>query len=91
MQIVGFLLWWLLILFDILTFFYKLDLYNMHTPHLPANQDAQIAIIVYSITSSESFNSVVTWIDELKQKGPENISTKKVHFFRKTVFHKKKT
>ncbi|KAH0793523.1 ras-related protein Rab-5B [Histomonas meleagridis] len=36
-------------------------------------QNADAAIIVYDITSSESFSDVETWLKELREKGPENI------------------
>ncbi|KAH0790919.1 Ras-related protein Rab-5B [Histomonas meleagridis] len=36
-------------------------------------QNADAAIIVYDITSAESFADVETWLKELRDKGPENI------------------
>ena len=36
-------------------------------------QNAQVAIIVYDITSTSSFNDVDNWIKELKEKGPTSI------------------
>jgi small GTP-binding protein len=36
-------------------------------------QHAEAAIIVYDITSRESFNDVTFWLKELREKGPESI------------------
>ena len=36
-------------------------------------QGADAAVVVYDITSKESFEDVNNWLKELKDKGPENI------------------
>lgn len=37
--------------------------------------DAQVAVCVYDITNKHSFQVLKTWVEELKSKGPANIST----------------
>lgn len=37
-------------------------------------QDAQAAVLVYDITKQESFESLKSWLQELKQHGPERLS-----------------
>jgi len=39
------------------------------------NTDAQVAVCVYDITNKHSFQVLKTWVEELKSKGPANIST----------------
>lgn len=36
-------------------------------------KDAKVAIVVYDVTSRESFEGLKTWMDELKEKGPQNM------------------
>ena len=36
-------------------------------------QNAQCAIVVYDITSEESFDAARNWIDEVKEKAPEDV------------------
>ena len=36
-------------------------------------RDAAAAIVVYDITSDESFQSVKSWVKEVNQLGPKNI------------------
>jgi GTPase SAR1 family protein len=36
-------------------------------------RDAQVAILVYDITNRQSFEVMKSWVDELKQVGPEKV------------------
>ena len=37
-------------------------------------RDAKAAIVVYDITNKKSFDTVITWVKEVKSYGPKNIS-----------------
>lgn len=36
-------------------------------------KDAQVAILVYDVTNIKSFNYLKTWVQELKEQGPEDV------------------
>jgi small GTP-binding protein len=37
-------------------------------------KDCKVALVVYDVTSRESFEGLKTWINELKTNGPEKVS-----------------
>ena len=39
------------------------------------NSESQVALCVYDITNKNSFQVMKNWVEELKTKGPEGIST----------------
>lgn len=41
--------------------------------YLLDNLESQIALCVYDITKKESFTVLKNWVEELKNKGPENL------------------
>ena len=38
-------------------------------------QDAQVAILVYDITKRDSYESLKSWLHDLREQGPPNLST----------------
>lgn len=44
------------------------------------NLESQVALCVYDITSKNSFQVMKNWVEELKSKGPEGLSTKFDYF-----------
>ena len=41
-------------------------------------KDCRVALVVYDVTSRQSFEGLKTWVAELRTNGPENISNSRV-------------